>query len=35
MSIKENNNNNKEKIIKEKPNFEPSGLLYMEKDLEG
>ena len=34
MSIKENNNN-KEKIIKEKPNFEPSGLLYMEKDLEG
>ena len=34
MSI-EQDNNNKEKIIKEKPNFEPSGLLYMEKDLEG
>ncbi len=34
MSVEENNNN-KETIIKEKPNFEPSGLLYMEKDLEG
>ena len=34
MSI-EQDNNNKKKIIKEKPNFEPSGLLYMEKDSEG
>ena len=34
MSI-EQDNNNKTKIIKEKPNFEPSGLLYMEKDSEG
>ena len=34
MSI-EQDNNNKEKIIKEKPNFEPSGLLYTNKNIEG
>jgi hypothetical protein len=31
----ENNNNSSSLIIKEKPNFEPSGLLNTNKNIEG